>query len=111
MQYYDIRKKCEGNLCYDLSEVEIFLSQSSVKTALGVPSSIHFVSCNHTVHSQMIDDWVRNLDVGIPTLLEQNIQLLVYAGEFDLICNWLGKLISSTMKNSPMVICHFINNK
>lgn len=33
---------------------------------------------------------MRNLEVGIPALLEDNIQLLVYAGEHDLICNWLG---------------------
>lgn len=38
----------------------------------------------------MIMDWMRNLEVGIPTLLEDGIQLLVYAGEYDLICNWLG---------------------
>ncbi|GKA58472.1 serine carboxypeptidase-like protein [Tanacetum coccineum] len=90
INYYDIRKKCEGNLCYDFSEVEKFLSETSVKTALGVPSSIQFVSCNHTVYEAMIDDWMRNLEVGIPALLEQNIQFLVYAGEYDLICNWLG---------------------
>ncbi|TQD93629.1 hypothetical protein C1H46_020732 [Malus baccata] len=38
----------------------------------------------------MLVDWMRNLEVGIPTLLEDGIQLLVYAGEYDLICNWLG---------------------
>lgn len=35
-------------------------------------------------------DWMRNLEVGIPDLLEDGINLLVYAGEYDLICNWLG---------------------
>ena len=33
---------------------------------------------------------MRNLEVGIPALLEDGINMLVYAGEFDLICNWLG---------------------
>lgn len=36
------------------------------------------------------DDWMRNLEVGIPALLEDGVKLLVYAGEYDLICNWLG---------------------
>ncbi|MBA0701319.1 hypothetical protein Goari_020439 [Gossypium aridum] len=38
----------------------------------------------------MLVDWMRNLEVGIPALLEDGIKLLVYAGEYDLICNWLG---------------------
>lgn len=90
MQYYDIRKKCEGSLCYDFSNMERFLNQGSVRDALGV-GDIDFVSCSTTVYEAMVMDWMRNLEVGIPALLEDGIQLLVYAGEYDLICNWLGK--------------------
>lgn len=89
MQYYDIRKKCEGDLCYDFSNMEDFLNLKSVREALGV-GDIDFVSCSSTVYEAMITDWMRNLEVGIPTLLEDGIKLLVYAGEYDLICNWLG---------------------
>lgn len=91
LQYYDIRKECEGSLCYDFSNMEKFLNQNSVKNALGV-GELDFVSCSPTVYEAMITDWMRNLEVGIPALLEDGIQLLVYAGEYDLICNWLGKL-------------------
>lgn len=87
--YYDIRKKCQGNLCYDFSNVENFLNQESVKDILGV-GGIDFVSCSSVVHEAMIMDWMRNLEVEIPPLLENGIKLLVYAGEYDLICNWLG---------------------
>ncbi|VAI53224.1 unnamed protein product [Triticum turgidum subsp. durum] len=38
----------------------------------------------------MLTDWMRNLEVGIPALLEDGINVLIYAGEYDLICNWLG---------------------
>ncbi|KAH0745360.1 hypothetical protein KY285_007017 [Solanum tuberosum] len=38
----------------------------------------------------LLVDWMRNSEVGIPTLLEDGIKLPVYAGEYDLICNWLG---------------------
>ncbi|XP_022853125.1 serine carboxypeptidase-like isoform X2 [Olea europaea var. sylvestris] len=61
----------------------------SVKDVLGV-GNIDFVSCSSVVHEAMIIDWMRNLEVGIPPLLENGIKLLVYAGEYDLICNWLG---------------------
>ncbi|XP_076945837.1 serine carboxypeptidase-like [Bidens hawaiensis] len=90
INYYDIRKKCEGNLCYDFSGVEMFLGKSAVKEALGVPSDIDYVSCSEVVYRSMLSDWMKNLEVEIPALLEDNIQLLVYAGEYDLICNWLG---------------------
>ncbi|KAH0979965.1 hypothetical protein GBA52_007142 [Prunus armeniaca] len=89
LNYYDIRKKCEGSFCYDFSNMEKFLNQKPVREALGV-GDLSFVSCSPTVYQAMLVDWMRNLEVGIPTLLEDGIQLLVYAGEYDLICNWLG---------------------
>ncbi|MCO5601679.1 hypothetical protein L7F22_055802 [Adiantum nelumboides] len=89
VNYYDIRKECSGRLCYDFSKMETYLNQQTVKDALGVGHR-KFVSCNPLVYEMMLVDWMRNLEVGIPTLLEDGIKLLVYAGEYDLICNWLG---------------------
>ncbi|KAI5083732.1 hypothetical protein GOP47_0003475 [Adiantum capillus-veneris] len=89
INYYDIRSKCSGSLCYDFSNMEKFLNQQVVREALGVGDR-KFVSCSPLVYKFMIMDWMRNLEVGIPALLEDGIQLLVYAGEYDLICNWLG---------------------
>lgn len=90
MQYYDLRKRCEGDLCYDFSKMETFLNDQKVRQALGV-GDIEFVSCSSQVYQAMQLDWMKNLEVGIPSLLEDGIKLLVYAGEYDLICNWLGK--------------------
>ncbi|KAL2549605.1 Carboxypeptidase [Forsythia ovata] len=68
--------------------MENFLNKQPVRDALGV-GDIDFVSCSSAVYDAMVTDWMRNLEVGIPTLLEDGIKLLVYAGEYDLICNWL----------------------
>ncbi|XP_062017571.1 serine carboxypeptidase-like [Rosa rugosa] len=87
--YYDVRKQCVGDLCYDFSNMETFLNKKPVRDALGV-GDIDFVSCSTTVYEAMLTDWMRNLEVDIPTLLEDGIKVLVYAGEYDLICNWLG---------------------
>ncbi|EPS62211.1 hypothetical protein M569_12581, partial [Genlisea aurea] len=87
--YYDIRKKCEGSLCYDFSNLEKYLNQKSVKASLGV-GDLEWVSCSPRVYTAMLMDWMRNLEVGIPALLEDGVKLLVYAGEYDLICNWLA---------------------
>ncbi|XP_039129735.1 serine carboxypeptidase-like [Dioscorea cayenensis subsp. rotundata] len=89
INYYDIRKKCEGELCYDFSNMDKFLNQKDVRAALGV-SDRKFVSCSPLVYEVMITDWMKNLEVGIPALIEDGIKLLIYAGEYDLICNWLG---------------------
>ncbi|AES67519.2 serine carboxypeptidase-like protein [Medicago truncatula] len=86
---YDIRKKCEGDHCFYFSGIETFLNMKIVKEALGV-GDLEFVSCSSTVYNTMLQDWMKNLEVGIPALLEDGIKLLVYAGEKDLICNWLG---------------------
>ncbi|KAL2328549.1 hypothetical protein Fmac_021976 [Flemingia macrophylla] len=90
LQYYDIRKKCVGALCYDFRNVEKLLNLEKVKSALGVKKDLEFVSCSTTVYFNMVGDWMRNLEVGIPSLLENGIKMLVYAGDKDLICNWLG---------------------
>lgn len=107
MQYYDIRKKCEGDLCYDFSNMEDFLNLRSVRDALGV-GDIDFVSCSSSVYEAMVTDWMRNLEVGIPAMLEDGIKLLVYAGEYDLICNWLGE--DSYIFPKKPCICKRIKN-
>lgn len=72
--------------------MEKFLNQDSVRKVLGVGNR-KFVSCSPLVYGAMITDWMKNLEVGIPALLEDGIKLMVYAGEYDLICNWLGKAL------------------
>ncbi|KAJ4792988.1 Carboxypeptidase [Rhynchospora pubera] len=89
INYYDVRKQCEGTLCYDFSKLDEFLNNKSVREALGVGNR-KFVSCSPLVYEAMIADWMRNLEVGIPELIDSGIKLLIYAGEYDLICNWLG---------------------
>ncbi|PIN07302.1 Serine carboxypeptidases (lysosomal cathepsin A) [Handroanthus impetiginosus] len=91
INYYDIRKRCEGPLCYDFSNVEKFLNQESVKKAVGV-RDIKFVSCSSVVHNAMTRDLMKNYGVHIPALLQEGLKLFIYAGEYDLICNWLGNL-------------------
>ncbi|CAL0334015.1 unnamed protein product [Lupinus luteus] len=89
INYYDVRKQCEGNLCYDFSNAVTFLNDRTVKAALGV-KNLSFVSCSSTVYNAMLNDWMKNLEVDIPSLLEDGIRMLIYAGEEDLVCNWLG---------------------
>lgn len=69
--------------------METLLNTKPVRKALGV-GDIEFVSCSTSVYQALLMDWMKDLETGIPALLEDGIKLLVYAGEYDLICNWLG---------------------
>jgi len=92
VQYYDIRKKCGGgNMCYNFANVEMLLNMVKVKSGLGVKDGFRYNLCSVKVQAAMLRDMLRNLDVGIPGLLEDGIKVLVYAGVKDLICNWLGE--------------------
>ncbi|XP_051113301.1 serine carboxypeptidase-like [Andrographis paniculata] len=89
MNSYDIRKKAVGSNNYDYSKLNKFLDQKPVKEALGVPGR-PFVLCSDRVLRAMDYDKMRNFAVYITPLLESGVRVLVYAGEFDLVCSWLG---------------------
>ncbi|XP_073274147.1 serine carboxypeptidase-like [Primulina huaijiensis] len=89
INYYDIRKKCQGPMCYDFSNVERFMNLKSVKTALGVGDR-EFVLCSTNVYEAMTVDFMRNLEVDLPPILEGEIKVLIYVGDHDLIYNWFG---------------------
>ncbi|KAL0709921.1 hypothetical protein Bca4012_016899 [Brassica carinata] len=61
----------------------------NVRKALGVGEN-KWELCRDNVHEAMTEDWMINLEVNIPALVEDGINLLIYAGEYDFICNWLG---------------------
>mgnify|MGYP003361659101 CR=1 FL=1 len=96
---YDVRKECKGQLCYEEVEyVSSFLNQKFVKEQIGIdPSQIDkdFEGCNFDINRNFLftGDWMRpNFVEDIKFLLEEEIPILIYAGDKDFICNWLGNL-------------------
>jgi cathepsin A (carboxypeptidase C) len=88
---YDQRIPCEhGNLCYDFSGMEAWLNTAEVQKALGV--SKKWESCNYAVNMafQLAGDWMQPFHGLIPELLNDGVEVLIYAGDCDYICNWLG---------------------
>ncbi|BFZ56223.1 carboxypeptidase C [Savitreella phatthalungensis] len=90
---YDIRGDCEGgNLCYpQLDWIQKYLNRPEVMKAVGAEVD-QYASCNMDINKNFLfaGDWMRPYYTGVQTILEAGIQVLVYAGDTDFICNWLG---------------------
>ncbi|KAG1055815.1 hypothetical protein G6F43_002253 [Rhizopus delemar] len=93
MNPYDVREKCKGgNLCYEILEsVQKYLNIPEVKEAIGAETD-NYESCNMQINFrfQMAGDWMRPYVVEVPPLLEDDVRILIYAGDADFICNWMG---------------------
>merc|ERR1711981_497706 len=92
MNPYDVRTQCKnGNLCYDeLDWIQQYLNRKDVMKALGAEVS-SYESCNFDINRNFLfqGDWMMPFHRLVPKLLEE-IPVLIYAGDADFICNWLG---------------------
>lgn len=87
---YDIRKMCNYQpLCYNMQPVTNFLTNQTVVKKLGTEGHKWSV-CNFEVNSQFSNDWMKNFQQDLAPMLEDGIPVLIYAGDVDFICNWLG---------------------
>ncbi|RKP23496.1 Alpha/Beta hydrolase protein, partial [Syncephalis pseudoplumigaleata] len=91
---YDVRAKCPPNtpLCYsEIEWISKYLNQPHVMRALGAQVD-KYESCSTEVyqHFSLTGDWMRPYIYRVPKLLEEGIRVLVYAGDADYICNWMG---------------------
>ena len=92
---YDVRGPCEdsSNLCYpQLAWISKYLNDEKVKKALGAEVD-SYDSCNFDINRNFLlqGDWMLPFHRLVPSILEK-IPMLVYAGDADFICNWLGNL-------------------
>lgn len=90
---YDVRGKCKdsSNLCYpELGWISKWLNNKQVMKALGVEVD-GYDSCNFDINRNFLfqGDWMQPFHRLIPGLIEK-FPVLVYAGDADFICNWLG---------------------
>jgi cathepsin A (carboxypeptidase C) len=89
---YDIRIPCEKPpLCYDFNQSDTFLNDATVQSVLGVEGR-KWVECSQEVHAFLLGDWMTNLMPQIGSILDNHteVEVLVYSGDKDWICNWRG---------------------
>ncbi|KAI1327904.1 Alpha/Beta hydrolase protein [Xylariaceae sp. FL0255] len=92
---YDIREQCkdQANLCYpETAYIASYLRQKKVMQAVGAEVD-DYESCNTDINRNFVfqGDWGKPFHHLVPDIIKQ-IPVLVYAGDADYICNWLGNL-------------------
>ncbi|KAF9728365.1 hypothetical protein PMIN02_008330 [Paraphaeosphaeria minitans] len=89
---YDVRRPCGDNdLCYDEIEwIGSYLNKKEVMKAVGAEVN-SYDSCNFNMNRDFLlqGDWMKPYHRLVPGILEQ-IPVLIYAGDADYVCNWLG---------------------
>ncbi|KAJ3222251.1 hypothetical protein HK099_002526 [Clydaea vesicula] len=90
---YDVRKECEPDnpLCYGIiRDIEGYMNNGEVQKAINVDRP--FKGCNMDVNLKFLmnGDWMKPFVRVLPDLLEKGIRILIYAGDADYICNWMG---------------------
>jgi cathepsin A (carboxypeptidase C) len=86
---YDLRVPCSTPpLCGDYSFVGEYLNSQKVKKTLGVTKEWH--TCNFGVNNMFHVDWMHSQAHHIPEMMKNGVRVLIYNGDVDFICNWMG---------------------
>ncbi|KAG6329897.1 hypothetical protein ID866_9191 [Astraeus odoratus] len=95
---YDARLLCDpkkrGQSCYrELSWIETYMNKPDVKAALGVAPHRVYKTCNVDVYKAFMlqGDSAHNTPALLPELVNNGVRLLVYAGNTDMTCNYMGE--------------------
>ncbi|CDO93332.1 unnamed protein product [Kluyveromyces dobzhanskii CBS 2104] len=92
---FDLRGPCEdahSGFCWKGWEyIDSYLNQRSIQEALGSRAS-SFVGCSSSVAVDFFKtgDNSKSFQRYVAELLDSNIPVLLFAGDTDFICNWLG---------------------
>ncbi|KAF1329239.1 Serine protease family s10, partial [Globisporangium splendens] len=94
---YDLRMYCDkidATECYDMNYVSKYLDSPNVREYLGVPSEHvgKWQECNMKVNMDFykVGDPGMDFSPYVADLLNDNLRVLIYAGDADMMCNWHG---------------------
>ena len=86
---YNLDIKCQvPGLCYDFTPETEWLNNKTVQNQIGV--DMEWESYNTLVNVRLEPDWMKDYQQLITDPIQDNVRGLIYAGDLDFICNWLG---------------------
>ncbi|KAH3901038.1 probable Putative serine carboxypeptidase YBR139W [Saccharomycodes ludwigii] len=96
LNVYDIRAPCEtddGNCYIGQTYIEQYMNLKEVQEALGSDVD-SYKGCSDAVFLgfALTGDGNKPFQEYVAELVDRNIPVLIYAGDKDYICNWLGNL-------------------
>eukprot|EP00123_Amoebidium_parasiticum_P011856 comp20942_c1_seq1/m.27989 comp20942_c1_seq1/g.27989 ORF comp20942_c1_seq1/g.27989 comp20942_c1_seq1/m.27989 type:complete len:455 (-) comp20942_c1_seq1:446-1810(-) len=86
LNVYDIRRI--GN--YEADDIVEYLSQKSIKQILGVGDNVEWQLCSPIVGRHFTRDIQKDFSYDVIRLLKAGVRVLIYAGDDDYICNYIG---------------------
>ena len=92
----------DGDLCYkQMKWIDVWMNTAANKKELGVPANLHFDSCNMEVNQAFFKqgDGMHNSAALLPDIINDDIKLLVYAGNADAMCNFMVR------SRSAWIVC------
>lgn len=102
INYYDIKLQCNPPpLCYDFTQITNYLNNPKVQQQLGVKSGVTWETCNDQINGMFGPDRIESFKFDIPTILATGLQVIVYSGKLDLICNYFGGAMLLANMNWP----------
>ncbi|KAJ7684476.1 serine carboxypeptidase [Mycena polygramma] len=96
---YDVRMPCDtkvdGPLCYaELDWLAEYMNLPDVRKALGADARApDFVACDNATNFRFMlhGDGMRDSKSLLTELVDEGVRLLVYAGNVDMMCNYMGE--------------------
>ena len=92
---YDIREPCvRMGLCYPDDHLWQLLNTYEYRDVMGLPSDqgTLWEECATMPHLGLIFDWDQSYGYKLAPLLDNGVPVLIYNGDQDYICNWIGGL-------------------
>jgi cathepsin A (carboxypeptidase C) len=90
---YDIREPCvEAGLCYPDDHMFQIMNSKPYRQAFNIPAKEGWEMCAGTPHMGLMFDLDKMYGYKLAPLLDDGVPILIYNGDKDYICNWVGGL-------------------
>ncbi|OQR91472.1 serine protease family S10, partial [Thraustotheca clavata] len=85
---YDIREDCTNGCIDHVQYAAEFLNNPLIQSKLHVNKT--WTEVSQQVYLDFSTDFMKNYVSFVPDVLAHDVRVMIYAGDADLMCNWIG---------------------